>query len=81
MQIGYLRVKLSSNSFFVHHETDMCAICHLTKVSTMIGENMYGNINVVSGLQTCRLWIELSRAQWIKSKERRKEIKRKHQRC
>lgn len=48
IQIGCLSVKLSSISFFMHHETDICAICHLTKVSTMTGENMYGDIDVVS---------------------------------
>lgn len=48
MQIGCLSVKLSSISFLMHHETDICAICHLTKVSTMTGENMYGDIKVVS---------------------------------
>ena len=48
MYIGFLSVKLSSNSFFMHHETDICVICHLTKVSTLMGGNMYGDINVVS---------------------------------
>lgn len=48
IQIGCLSVKLSQISFFMHHETDICAICHLTKVSTMTGENMYGDIDIVS---------------------------------
>ena len=48
IQIGFPRVKLSSISFFMHHETDICVIYYLTKVSTMTEENMCGDIDVVS---------------------------------
>ena len=74
IQIGCLSIKLSSISFFMHHETDICAICHLTKVSTMTGETCMETLTSFP-LQTCKLLMEVSRARWIKSKERRKEKK------
>lgn len=40
IQIGCLCIKLSSNSFFLHHETDMCNMLR-NKGINMMGKNMY----------------------------------------